>query len=166
MFAIQVIFAIQVTFAINSQCQKWPRSIERDQIERGLDQSEWMCALGLMYTNNVYMQTMCTCKQCVHANNVYNSCTSWIRNMCDSFGCGIAKWRIKIWRICRTSLMHLCYSTVWLNCMTQKRDSNDTLLSPNAFSETQSTVTHCNTLQHTVTHCNTLQHTAAHCNTL
>ena len=30
----------------------------------------------------------------------------------------------------------------------------------------QHTATHCNTLQHTVTHCNTLQHTATHCNTL
>ena len=31
---------------------------------------------------------------------------------------------------------------------------------------TQSTATHCNTLQHTATDCNSLQHTATHCNTL
>jgi len=31
---------------------------------------------------------------------------------------------------------------------------------------TDSSGTHCNTLQHTAAHCNTLQHTATHCNTL
>ena len=35
-----------------------------------------------------------------------------------------------------------------------------------SFRMTQSTPTHCNTLQHTATHCNTLQHTAKHYNTL